>query len=129
MLWNSTYETGIPAIDAQHKELFNQVEILLDSSKADRINKTLDFLEGYVVKHFTTEEGLQRQINYAKMSQHKQAHSDFVTTFKKLKGEYLSSGNSPIVAMKMTRAALDWLKEHIRGLDKEFATTYLATQR
>jgi hemerythrin-like metal-binding domain len=129
MLWNATYETGLPVVDAQHKELFNQVDILLDASKADRIDDTLKFLEGYVVKHFATEEGMQKQIAYAKQDEHKKAHADFIATFKQLKNEYLASGNSPIAAMKMTRVALNWLKEHIRGLDREFAKTYLAAQK
>lgn len=126
MLWNSTYETGIPIVDAQHKELFNQVEKLLDNSQANRINDTINFLEGYVVKHFSTEEKLQAQVGYAKMPQHKKAHANFIETFKQLKKEYQESGNNPIMAMKMTRTALNWLKEHIRGLDKEFAGVYLA---
>lgn len=126
MLWNSTYETGIPAIDAQHKELFRQVDVLLDGTKADRVTDTLNFLGGYVVKHFSTEEALQAQVAYPKMPTHKRKHGDFIDTFKKLRQEYQASGNSPIMLMKISQAALNWLKEHIRVEDKEFAAFYLA---
>lgn len=43
MLWNSGLETGIPAIDEQHKELFRQVDILLDNGNKDRVPDTLNF--------------------------------------------------------------------------------------
>lgn len=129
MLWNATYETGIPIVDAQHKELFNQIEILMDTSKAERIDSTLNFFGDYIVKHFATEEAMQHQVAYVKLIEHKKAHDDFVNTFKQSKQEYRSSGNSPIVMMKTIRIALSWLKEHIRGQDKEFAKAYLAARK
>lgn len=124
MLWNATYETGVPAIDEQHKELFRQVDILLDSGKADRVQSTLNFLGDYVVKHFATEEGLQAKSRYPKMAEHKKAHADFIATYKSLRQEYESSGQNAIILMKISKTALAWLKEHIRALDKEFAAYY-----
>ncbi len=124
MLWNATYETGVPVMDEQHKELFRQVDILLDNGKADRVPATLNFLGDYVVKHFSTEEGLQQKSRYPKHAEHKKAHQDFIAAYKSLRQEYESSGQSPIILMKLTRTALDWLKDHIRGKDKEFAAYY-----
>ena len=51
-LWNAGLETGIPKIDEQHKELFRQIETLMDKTNSDRLQETIDFLGNYVVKHF-----------------------------------------------------------------------------
>ncbi len=114
-------------MDEQHKELFRQVDVLLDQSKKDRINSTLDFLASYVVQHFSTEEKMQARTNYPKAAEHKQKHIDFVNSYKNLKSEYDKSGGNPILLMKLSQAALAWLKNHIRVEDKEFAKFYLAS--
>ena len=124
MLWSSTYETGVPVIDEQHKELFSQVDILLDNGKADRVPATLNFLADYVIKHFAAEEGLQAKSAYPKAAEHKTLHTDFIATYKDLRKECDSSGQSAIVLMKLSRTALAWLREHIRAADKEFAFYY-----
>ena len=124
MLWSENYSTGVAVMDQQHKELFQQVDILMDKSKASRIPETLDFLGKYVVSHFSTEEGLQQKSKYPKAAQHKQLHTDFIASYKKLRQEYDSSGQDAIILMKVTKTIMDWLKEHIRGHDKEFAQYY-----
>jgi len=56
MLWKSSLETGIPQIDAQHKELFRQIDILMDRSNANylpfgtalKANKSLSVLSGII---------------------------------------------------------------------------------
>lgn len=127
MLWNATYETGVAVMDEQHKELFRQVDVLLDQSKADRIHSTLDFLASYVVHHFTTEEKMQARTNYPNAVAHKQTLVDFINSYKNLKSEYDKSGGNPIHLMKLSQAALAWLKNHIRVEDREFAKFYLAS--
>ena len=125
--WNASYETGIPIIDAQHKELFEQIGILLNKPSAEQASKTLDFLADYVVKHFATEEALQQKCRYPKFAEHKQMHVAFVKTYVELKEKYEESGSDPIVLMKITNTALAWLKNHIRAEDKTFAAYYITS--
>ncbi len=124
MLWNATYETGIPIVDAQHKELFNQLDILMDKNQKDRVPATLDFLGKYVVKHFSTEEGLQTKVKYPKYPTHQQMHKAFVKAYTDLKSQYQKEGGSNMMTMKISQTALNWLKDHIRVHDKEFAAYY-----
>ena len=62
ILWNSDYATGHLLIDAQHQELFNWFNVLLDACKKQQgrqeIINLFNFLDQYVVEHFTLEEGL-----------------------------------------------------------------------
>jgi hemerythrin len=124
MLWNSTLETGIPVIDEQHKELFRQVDILLDTSNKNRINETLDFLGQYVIKHFTAEEVMHARSGYPKAAEHKKMHVAFVGTYKALRDEYVKTGMSLPTLMKINNTAVNWLKEHIMREDKNFAVFY-----
>jgi hemerythrin len=118
-------ETGIPAIDDQHKELFRQVDILLDNSKADRVPQTLKFLGEYVKKHFGDEQAMHLKSKYPKTAEHKKMHADFVAAYTKMVEEYTAdSPNKLATLLKINKTVLDWLKHHIMIEDKDFATYY-----
>ena len=128
MEWKKNYESGIPKVDEQHKELFRQVGILTDydqkKEKQERIEDTLNFLGEYVLRHFGTEEMMQKMMKYPKAGQHKEMHAQFVQTFVQLKNEYAVEGGSILVLMKLTKVAVDWLKDHILKHDKDFGEYY-----
>jgi hemerythrin len=124
MLWSKSLETGISLIDEQHKELFRQVDILLDQSNANRHKDSLNFLDGYIVKHFSDEQKMQMDSKYPKAVQHKKFHDDYVVVFRKLKEKYLKEGPSAANNMEINKTVVGWLKDHILVHDKEFATYY-----
>lgn len=125
MLWNSSYETGIASVDEQHKELLRQVDVLLDPSKADRAKATLDFLGQYVIKHFSHEEMLQAKSKYPKAAKHKQLHTDLIATYRGLRADMdKTPDKQSLHVMKISRILMQWLAEHIKGADKEFAQYY-----
>lgn len=128
MLWNKNLETGIPKIDEQHKELFRQVDILMDRSNDNRIPQTLNFLGNYVVKHFSDEQVLHATSKYPKAAAHKQLHVAFVKKFRELKQRYENDamGNKLQTIMEINHIAVGWLKEHIMVHDKEFSAYYKA---
>ncbi len=128
MLWSPVYETGVPIMDSQHKELFRQIDVLLDNPDESKVGEALDFLGKYVIQHFSTEEELQTRSKYPKYPQHRHMHEVFVDTYKKLRKQYEEGGNNPLLLMKITRTALDWLKSHIKVHDKEFAKHYMSSQ-
>jgi hemerythrin len=125
MLWNKSLEIGIPAIDDQHKELFRQVDILLDNSKQDRVSQTLKFLGAYVKKHFTDEQILHIKSKYPKAEPHRKMHTDFVGAYLKMEKEYESDGANKLqTLLKINKTVIDWLKSHIMVQDKDFANYY-----
>jgi hemerythrin-like metal-binding protein len=127
MLWNKSLETGIPAIDDQHKELFRQVDILLDNSKQDRVTQTLKFLGSYVKKHFSDEQVLHLKSKYPKAEAHRKMHTDFESAFVKMEKEYEADGaGKPQTLLKINKTVVDWLKSHIMIQDKDFAAYYKA---
>jgi hemerythrin len=120
-LWNENLETGIPAIDDQHKELFRQVGVLFDNTEADRVPQMLEFLEKYVEKHFSDEQQLHLKSQYPAREPHKKMHIDFITAFKKMKQDYNADGAKLTVLFKINKTVADWLRQHIMVHDKEFA--------
>lgn len=120
MLWTKAMECGIATVDEQHKQLFRQVDRLLNGDGPDRVNETLRFLQYYVVKHFNTEEILHAKTNYPGAAAHKRMHEDFTNAFLKLKREYDQSGYSLSILLKLNRVAVEWLQQHILGADMDF---------
>lgn len=130
MLWTKSLETGIPKIDEQHQQLFKAADVLVDRTQADRVPKTLEFLKGYVVKHFSDEEIMHRVSSYPKAESHKRLHLAFIKTFQQLYDEYnKATGSKLLVTMNLNKVVIGWLKDHIMVHDKEFATFYLAKRQ
>lgn len=129
MLWTKSMEGGIPLVDAQHKELFRQVDSLLNGEAPERVLETIKFLENYVIEHFNTEEALHRESGYPGAARHHKMHADFTAAFLELKREYNESGYTLITLLKLNRAAVDWLKNHVMGADMDFARYYQAAHQ
>ncbi len=66
--WTNDLKVGIRDIDSQHRELFVRINKLRTAMGQGRgkegINRTLRFLEEYVVEHFLNEERYMRTSNY-----------------------------------------------------------------
>ncbi|WP_270565382.1 bacteriohemerythrin [Clostridium beijerinckii] len=121
--WDNNLATGIVNIDNQHKELFNRINKLLTAMKEgkgkDEVIGTLNFLEDYVIKHFTEEEEIQKKNNYPKYSiQHKQ-HEEFKDELKELRRTFETNGTSALFVIKVQNRMSTWWKSHIRDLDKD----------
>jgi hemerythrin len=123
--WDSLLETGNTDIDTQHKELFGALNNLIEAYKHGKapseIQKTVEFLVNYVLKHFSDEEKLQERYEYPHMIEHKNIHGDLrrkvVNLIKKLAYE----GYSNQFAEHTIRMLADWLTDHIKGEDFKIA--------
>ena len=66
--WKEVYETGILALDNEHRELVAAVNRLFEAVRDKRgdevLTETLGTLEDYVLKHFQNEERLLEQYKY-----------------------------------------------------------------
>jgi hemerythrin len=124
-LWDSTLETGHEKIDKQHKQLVETLNNLIDASKEgkdkDEIFKVLDFLTGYTIMHFKTEEDLQIKYNYVDYHVHKQYHDKFKITVGDLSKRLIDEGPSPELLGVVTQTIGDWLVNHIKGDDFRMA--------
>ena len=89
IVWTDNLAVGNKKIDDQHKELFRQINALYDACSRGEGKKSLselvNFLENYVVEHFSSEEELMRKSNYPGYDVHKRSHQEFVLSFTTLK--------------------------------------------
>lgn len=118
-------ETGNDLIDSEHIQIFDTVNELLDACSngngRDKITETAEFLEGYVSKHFSDEEALQRKCQYPNMEKHLKFHvkykkdvADFVDKMKK--------DGATVQTLGELNALAGALINHIRHEDKRLAT-------
>jgi hemerythrin len=116
--------TGVPAVDAQHRELFSRVNDLLDACARGEggaaIRPTLDSLGEYIEAHFTEEEALMTDRRCSAAAQNKAAHDLFRERYNGLRGDLIGCRNATEMAMlvlEVQRTVCDWLTDHIMQID------------
>lgn len=118
--------TGNEMIDAQHQELIDKINKLLDSCETGEGKvaaiKTLDFLADYTEFHFGEEEKLQAEIEYPGIEAHKEEHEKLRKVVKELY-EMLEEEEGPSAAFveQVNRNVIEWLYRHIKGFDTSVA--------
>lgn len=119
---------GVPHIDAQHKELVELVKkassLGITNPSKEEMKKCLDFLGGYVVKHFGDEEKLQAESGYPGYDKHKKIHQDFVGTFKSLYADFQKNGPTAKLSFALTNSVSNWVITHIKREDVTFGKYY-----
>lgn len=121
--WSDKFSTGVPEIDAQHQELFRQVNRLLEACMQGGgkhlLPEIFDFLGKYALEHFATEERYMTRYAYPKLAEHKKVHEDFVQTFLDFRKKAETEGSGVNLVVQVNRTLVDWLKNHILGMDQE----------
>lgn len=119
--WSNSFSTGLEWQDRHHKELFKRINRLLDAMNLgygkDELVKVFDFLDDYFVYHFEAEEQAMNKFNYPGMIAHLGEHTRFIERISKLRAEF-ERGASSALAIRTQREVVDWLINHIGGVDK-----------
>ncbi len=125
--WNEGLATGIAGIDNQHKELFKQLNVLLDAMDRGKgkedVGQVLVFLENYIATHFRDEERYMSERAYDGLHSQRAEHSRFIKDFYRLKNELMQWGNTLHVVVRVEQALGNWLINHIKTEDKKMAAT------
>lgn len=123
--WDQGLSVGVPDLDAQHHRLVDMINQLHDAMAKgqgrEALKPLLAGLVQYTVTHFQAEEQYMRKINYPNLPQHKAEHEKLVRRVKELTQSYESNQISlTIETMNFLR---DWLTNHIRRVDRQYAST------
>ncbi len=123
--WTTDLSVGFAPVDEQHQELFRRVDGLCNAMEGnienDVVDRTLRFLESYVIEHFDTEEVYMRAVDFPDLDTHKAEHRKFIETFNWLKREHSNEGPSPSLATRLEESVCGWLRSHINEKDKALA--------
>lgn len=125
VVWDSALELGVPALDAQHRQLFalrNALEDCClgpDADHSERFHEVLAALYSYSITHFAAEEAYMESIGYPGRAAHAHEHLHFI--------EVLADFNlAAAFDQGSAQAALNflsqWLVAHIRSADGAIRT-------
>lgn len=122
-MWTDDLTVGISEIDSQHKELFAQLERLLEACMAGREREEvlgmLDFLDGYVETHFGTEERLHREHGYPGREKHLAEHAFMRERLGHFREEAETAGPTRDLVLRVNQTLIEWLRTHISSADRE----------
>lgn len=118
-------ETGNALIDAEHRQLIDAVNSLLEACTQGQgraqLSKTTRFLYDYTAKHFADEERLQQQSRYPHYQDHKQYHESFKRLVADLMKRLNDQGPTVALVGEVNNALAGWLINHIKREDKKLA--------
>ncbi len=122
--WTDDLSVGIGLIDEQHKVLIQDLNTLTRAIEQRQgpkeIGATLGFLIDYTDFHFSTEEQHMADNGYSELDAHRAQHNEFKTNLSNLEDEFLEDGATHVLADTIDTLLVNWLLNHIRGVDVKF---------
>lgn len=124
--WTADMSVNETNIDSQHKELLNQMNILMSAIiNRMEINVTenaMKFLGQYIEGHLKYEEEYMLKNNYPDLDKHKLEHKDFIDNFLKLKSKRLYDVPVNDIVSEIEIFLGNWLITHIGHTDQKYAS-------
>lgn len=121
--WSSKFETGVKAIDNDHKALFDEIKqlalVLLEDGDRNAIDRAITCLENYVHEHFNREETFMINAGYPGTEGHIKSHRALTRQVALLKKINLKE-NAEIDPVKLVQFLSDWLSHHIVNIDMAY---------
>jgi hemerythrin len=115
--------TGIDLVDAQHKALFEAVNMLSqaiqDGMTDDALMMQLALIAQRTIFHFHTEEELMKSDQYPGRTLHGAEHLDLILKVREIQYQ---SAKGQAVTKEITRFLAEWFGRHIVSLDMDYAT-------
>ncbi len=132
--WDDNFETGIPAIDAQHRQLLSLLNSLVShlafQADAPSLNLVFEQLKDYTLIHFRDEEAIwATELGSDRWAvEHQHAHHSFVEEVLRLKAEEGVKTLDEVIT-DIAAFLTHWLALHIIEADKRMAKVVLARRR
>lgn len=125
LTWDTSLETGVGDIDAQHQLLFRKAGAVLEAVAAGRgapeVRRALQFLADYAALHFETEERVMRAAGYPDSDAHADIHQRMNRRLMEVAADYHARGASPDLVADVEAMIRGWLTMHIAEKDRAVA--------
>ncbi|MDH4286894.1 MAG: bacteriohemerythrin [Gallionella sp.] len=118
--WTDDLNTGVDAIDNQHKEIvdyINRLENAINQENRLAVGEVLDKLLEYTLSHFAFEESMQEEAKYEHAKQHKAIHEMFSKRVARYKERHAAGDD---IAKELHSMLCTWLLHHIKRDDMAF---------
>ncbi|SHI92905.1 hemerythrin [Malonomonas rubra DSM 5091] len=120
--WKEIYQTGIVALDDEHKQLVAQIDRLFqavrDKQGDDVLQETFEMLKDYTEKHFQHEEKLMQEYGFPGLEEHRQIHQQLRDSVDDMISR--NSSDPQQLAKELLAFLRVWLLEHIVNVDKKY---------
>lgn len=120
--WKSIYETGIVALDNEHRSLIQEINRLYEAVRDKQgeavLVDILTMLEKYTVDHFQHEEKLMKEYHYPDLVGHQKIHQELIDEIQEFKKKNTSGAEN--LARELLTFLRVWVLEHILKIDKEY---------
>ena len=120
-VWTSKLETGVVALDDQHKRLFEAINDLGQAFRygdiAAQIEQSMAFLLNFTLEHFLEEEAWMRTIEYPEIEAHQAEHAKLVASLLALRDR---SNAGEHMTRRVTQYLVHWLGQHIEEFDMDY---------
>jgi len=117
--WDESLSLGVEKIDAQHKHLFDLVDILQegieDGYDHERMREIVLDLVRYTEEHFSAEEKLMEEFSYPEYEEHKDEHMHFVREVNKAVNDFAHKRIS--LSLRLSKFLRMWITDHIQKVD------------
>ncbi|MBS0014957.1 MAG: hemerythrin family protein [Arthrospira sp. SH-MAG29] len=121
--WNDSLKIGIPLIDFQHQQLFDQMDLLIDNLEKQRspqqLKSTIKFLEMYINNHFKYEESCMNLYKCPVAKTNHKAHQLFVFNFEMIKTRIEQDDDFNSIILSIKKDLRDWFINHIKSIDTQ----------
>lgn len=112
----------VKEMDEEHQTLIHKMNALYasvqDKKSTGEIEKCINDLAEFTVKHFADEEAYMTKTGFAGLATHKIIHQQLLTQFK----EHVDSfKKTQTVSQSFFNFLKVWLTGHIRGIDRKYA--------
>jgi hemerythrin len=121
-VWDNAYDTGIEAIDMQHRKIvdyINQLDSAISSNNTDEIEKVFENLFNYCLSHFSFEESLMEEHGYEHTEGHRMVHNSFTDRITRYRLEWTKGKTD--VSRRLLSDLKVWLVSHIQREDQFYA--------
>ncbi len=122
--WNSSLETGIEAMDKQHRRLIEICNELYAGCRMSRdeaaayFKKAIKNAAEYTQTHFRDEEKILQHFNYPEYQAHKAEHEQFIKEILQQAAEFEQGTFS--AAVRFSQYLREWILHHIAMEDKKY---------
>jgi hemerythrin-like metal-binding protein len=124
--WKDEYSCGMPAIDLQHRRIFDCIlSVAHDATDDDRLRAEAAIMKllSLLQEHFALEEHMMRSLHYPDLEQHIEEHRKFNSDVHHLAQTSLM--NKRGVPREAIKIAHDWLTGHIMESDRHYLDFFL----
>jgi hemerythrin len=124
VVWNEKrMATGEATIDAQHQELFRMInqmhEAAAEGKGRQQAGEFLKFLDEYMHKHLSYEEGRMDRCKCPVADKNKAAHKVFLARFMELEARTRTDGMTLPLFIELQKFTGEWLSAHICAVDTQ----------